>query len=371
MSTGVVETIGTDETFTDTREPGIYYENSLPEMATDKVGALESQIIPWAEVRERIPRAKVILPGWYYESSVTLITGGFGSFKSLVALKQAACINQGVPCFGCEPPEKRKALYLYLESPGGLDSRMEALEKDGGIERKDIDVDFIIKPPDFFQPEGIQELNDLILKMKYGVFFVDVALSVFGAHGKSTTEHMGEFMAACRKSATETGSAVSIIHHPPKSDSEGSHGGMEAFALADVWWVATKTGNVVTYQNKKQKEGDLVQDLKLITKPVEISSGTSVVVERYEKTREDRFTENDFSFLKALQQVTNTMGTAVHAGEWKELASSRFKLPQGSFGDSRVRLLDLGYVQKMGNTNKPTYSISTAGIVKLKELEKS
>ena len=370
MSSEGVVTLGAVETYTDTREPGIYYDNPAPQTANVIVETLESQIIPWSEVRDRITKAKAILPGWYYESSVTLITGGFGSYKSLVALKQAACIDQGIPCFGCEPLERRKALYLYLESPGGLDSRMEALERDGDIERKDIDVDFIIRPPDLFRPEGIQELIDLILKKQYGIFFVDVALSVFGAHGKSTTEHMGEFMAACRKITTETGSAAGIIHHPPKSDSEGSHGGMEAYALADVWWVATKKEDIATYTNKKQKEGDLVEDLKLITKAVNISNGISVVVEKYENSSEEIFTKNDYRFLLALKQVTETMGTAVYAKDWKELASSRYKLPPGSFGDSRVRLQDLGYVQNFGRTTKPTYSVSEVGVLKLKELEK-
>jgi len=369
MSSGVVEPLAADETFKDTREPGIYYDNPA-ETANVIVETLESQIIPWSEVRDRITKAKAILPGWYYESSVTLITGGFGSFKSLVALKQAACISQGIPFFGCEPPERRKALYLYLESPGGLDSRMEALEKDGGFERKDIDVDFIIKPPDFFRLEGIQEFTDLILKKKYGVFFVDVALSVFGAHSKSTTEHMGEFMATCRKCTSETGTAACIIHHPPKSEPEGSHGGMEAFALADVWWVAAKNEDIVTYRNKKQKEGDLVQDLKLTAKIVEISNGTSVVVQKHEKAPEEKFTENDYKFLLALQQVTDTMEMAVQAKDWKELAFSRSGLPRGSFGDSRIRLLNLGYVQKFGKPNIPTYSVSTAGVLKLQQIKK-
>ena len=231
--------IRSPDTFRDTREPGIYFCDP-PDSSPIKAETLESQIIPWAQVREKIPKAKPILPDWYYESSVTLITGGYGSFKSLVALKQAACVAQGAAWFDSIPPKKRKALYLYLESPGGLDSRMEALEKDGNFGRHDVDVDFIIKPPDFFQPEVVQELINLVSSNAYGLIIIDVALSVFGAYGRSTTEHMGEFMAACRKIATETGSAVGIVHHPPKGDSEGSHGGMEAFNLADVWWIATK-----------------------------------------------------------------------------------------------------------------------------------
>ena len=370
MSSGVAETLRVDETFTDTREPGIYYDNPASETATDIVETLESQIIPWSEVRDRIPKAKAILPGWYYESSVTLVTGEFGTFKSLLAMKQAACIAQGMPCFESEPPKTRKVLYLYLESPGGIGSRKEAIQKDCGIECENVDVYFMIRPPNFFQPEEVQQIIDLIANNNFGLIIVDVALSVFGAYGKKTTEDMGEFMAACRRIATETGSAAVIIHHPPKSDSEGSHGGMEAFALADVWWVATKKEDIVTYTNKKQKEGDLLQDLKLITKPVEISSGTSVVVEKFEKAPEEKFTENDYKFLLALKQVTDTMGTAVQAKDWKELALAHFKLPEGSFGDSRMRLLDLGYVQKFGKLHIPTYSVSTAGILKLQQIKK-
>ena len=370
MSSGVAETLRVDETFTDTREPGIYYDNPAPETATDIVETLESQIIPWSEVRERIPKAKAILPGWYYESSVTLVTGEFGTFKSLLAIKQAACIALGMPCFESEPPKTRKVLYLYLESPGGIGSRKEAIQKDCGIECENVDVHFMIRPPNFFRQEEVQQIIDLIANNNFELIIIDVALSVFGAYGKKTSEDMGEFMAACRKIATETGSALGIVHHPPKNDSAGSHGGMEAFALADVWWVATKKEDIVTYRNKKQKEGDLVQDLKLTAKIVEISNGTSVVVQKYEKAPEEKFTENDYRFLLALQQVTDTMGMAVQAKDWGELAFSRFKLPRGSLGDSRIRLLDLGYVQKIGNPHKPTYSVSTAGILKLQQIKK-
>ena len=369
MSSGVVEPLAADETFKDTREPGIYYDNPA-ETANVIVETLESQIIPWSEVRDRIKKAKAILPGWYYESSVTLITGGFGTLKSLLMLKQAACIAQGEPCFEAEPPKARKVLYLYLESPGGIDSRKEAIQKDSGIECENVDVYFIIRPPNFFRQEEVQQIIDLIAHNKFELIIIDVALSVFGACSKKTSEDMGEFMANCRKIATETGSALGIVHHPPKNDSAGSHGGVEAFALADVWWVATKKEDIVTYRNKKQKEGDLVQDLKLTAKIVEISNGTSVVVQKHEKAPEEKFTENDYKFLLALQQVTDTMEMAVQAKDWKELAFSRSGLPRGSFGDSRIRLLNLGYVQKFGKPNIPTYSVSTAGVLKLQQIKK-
>jgi len=79
-------------------------------------------------------------------------------------------------------------------------------------------------------------------------------------------------------------------------------------------------------------------------------------------------TLNDLAFLKALKKVQDCNGGPAPAGEWKDLAKSRYKMADGSFGDSRVRLLELGYVQKSGGTKgKPYYEVSLAGIVFLKE----
>jgi hypothetical protein len=97
--------------------------------------------------------------------------------------------------------------------------------------------------------------------------------------------------------------------------------------------------------------------------------GDSVVVELANQGgRAEEATFNDLAFLKALQKVQDSNGGPVPAGEWKDLAtSSRYKMAKGSFGDSRVRLLDLGYIQKSGKESKPYYEVSLAGIVFLKE----
>jgi len=200
---------------------------------------------------------------------------------------------------------------------------------------------------------------------------VDVALSVFGAFGKSTTDDMGAFMACCRTITTETGAGVSIIHHPPKSDAGGAQGGMESFALADVWWVGAKKGELMEFRNVKQKEGELEKPMLLAKKKVPLGGlvvGDSVVVELANQAgRAEEATTNDLAFLRALQKATDSNGGPVQRKEWCELAKSRYKMASGSFGDSRVRLIDLGLVQKSGNPNKPDYGVSLAGILFLKQ----
>jgi hypothetical protein len=146
---------------------------------------------------------------------------------------------------------------------------------------------------------------------------------------------------------------------------------MESFALADVWWVGTKKGELVEFKNRKQKEGEAGKPILLAKKKVPLGGlvvGDSVVVELANQGgRAEEATRNDLAFLRALQNATDSNGGPVQRKEWSELAVSRYKMASGSFGDSRVRLIDLGLVQKSGNPNKPDYGVSLAGILFLKE----
>ena len=146
-------------------------------------------------------------------------------------------------------------LYLYLESPGGASVRAKGVMNASGL-KKAPDVLFDIIPANLFDPAVLERFVRLIKRKGFVLVIVDVALSVFGAFGKSTTDDMGAFSASCRTIATSTEAGVAIIHHPPKSDADGAHGGMESFALADVWWVGTKKGELVEFKNRKQKEGE-------------------------------------------------------------------------------------------------------------------
>ena len=74
-----------------------------------------------------------------------------------------------------------------MESPGGIGSRKEAIQKDCGIECENVDVYFMIRPPNFFRQEEVQQIIDLIANNNFELIIIDLALSVFGAYGKKTS----------------------------------------------------------------------------------------------------------------------------------------------------------------------------------------
>ena len=335
-----------------------------------EVDEWEARLVPWKDL-DKIPPAEPILDKWYFKSSVTLITGEQGTYKSLIALDHSALIARGGNWLGLFDIKKTgPVLYLYLESPGGASVRAKGVMNASGLKEAP-DVLFDIVPANLFDPAVLERFVRLIKRKGFVLVIVDVALSVFGAFGKSTTDDMGAFSASCRTIATSTKAGVAIIHHPPKSDADGAHGGMESFALADVWWVGTKKGELVEFRNRKQKEGEAGKPVLLAKKKVPLGGlvvGDSVVVELANQGgRAEEATRNDLAFLRALQNATDSNGGPVQRKEWSELAVSRYKMARGSFGDSRVRLIDLGLVQKSGNPNKPDYGVSLAGILFLKE----
>jgi len=336
-----------------------------------EVDEWEARLVPWKDL-DKIPPAEPILDKWYFKSSVTLITGEQGTYKSLIALDHSALIARGGNWLGLFDIKKTgPVLYLYLESPGGACVRAKGVMNASGLKEAP-DVLFDIVPANLFDPAVLERFVRLIKRKGFVLVIVDVALSVFGAFGKSTTDDMGAFSASCRTIATSTEAGVAIIHHPPKSDADGAHGGMESFALADVWWVGTKKGELVEFKNRKQKEGEAGKPVLLAKKKVPLGGlvvGDSVVVELANQGgRAEEATRNDLAFLKALKKVQDCNEGPAPAGEWKDLAKSRYKMADGSFGDSRVRLLELGYVQKSGGTKgKPYYEVSLTGVLFLKE----
>jgi hypothetical protein len=336
-----------------------------------EVDEWEARLVPWKDL-DKIPPAEPILDKWYFKSSVTLITGEQGTCKSLIALAHSALISTGGNWLGLFDIIKTgPVLYLYLESPGGACVRAKGVMNASGLKEAP-DVLFDIVPANLFDPAVLERFVRLIKRKGFVLVIVDVALSVFGAFGKSTTDDMGAFSSSCRTIATSTEAGVAIIHHPPKSDADGAHGGMESFALADVWWVGTKKGELVEFKNRKQKEGEAGKPVLLAKKKVPLGGlvvGDSVVVELANQGgRAEEATMNDLAFLKALKKVQDSNGGPVPAGEWKDLATScRYKMAKGSFGDSRVRLIDLGLVQKSGKESKPYYEVSLAGVLFLKD----
>ena len=333
-----------------------------------EVDEWEARLVHWKDL-DKIPPAEPILDKWYFKSGITLITGETGTCKSFISLAHSVAVATGENWLGLYDVKKTgPVLYLYLESPGGACVRAKGL----GLKEAP-EVYFDIRPANLFQPATLEAFVCLIKRKGFVLVIVDVALSVFGAFGKSTTDDMGTFMACCRTITTETGAGVSVIHHPPKSDAGGAHGGMESFALADVRWVGTKKGELMEFKNVKQKEGELEKPLLLAKKKVPLGGlvvGDSVVIELANQggPRAEEATMNDLAFLKALKKVQDCNGGPVPAGEWKDLATScRYKMAKGSFGDSRVRLLELGFVQKSGKESKPYYEVSLAGVLFLKE----
>ena len=348
--------------------------NDDPEALDQKaVDEWESRLIHWGDL-DKIPPADPILQGWYYSSCVTLITGEQGTMKSLIALAHSALVATGGNWLGqAEVMKPGPVLYVYLESPGGASRRARGIVLDGKLSQPP-NVLFDIVPANLFDPTVVRRFVRLIKKRGFVLVIIDVALTVFGAFGKSTTDDMGTFMASCGTVARETGAGVVPIHHPPKSNPEGSHGGMEAFALCDVWWVGKKRGENVVFENIKQKEGELVKLPALRLRKVDqggLTVGNSVVVELAdERAGAGELSKNDLAFLRALKRVRDAHGGPVQPKDWREIALEKYGMKEGSFSPSRTTLLERGLVMSVGGGYRPVYDITQTGILYLVESDR-
>jgi hypothetical protein len=83
-----------------------------------------------------IPDAVPLIEGVLDRSTVAVLAGKFGTYKSFLAIDWAACVATGKPWHGHQVPESAPVLYVAAEGASGVKKRRAAwVEVHGPIER--------------------------------------------------------------------------------------------------------------------------------------------------------------------------------------------------------------------------------------------
>lgn len=183
-----------------------------------------------------------IVKGLLAPEDFALIFGGPGLGKSCLAPRMAYAIALGTDFFG-RRVRRGRVLYVAAEDPHGMRQRIRALREELG------------DTPDLEMAEGLSDfltvdsphrsaLEDRISEFGPAVVFIDTIAAGFPGlkENDSGSEGMGAVVGFARDLiAANTGLAVVMLHHVPKSDASTPRGHGMLHGDADIALALSRT----------------------------------------------------------------------------------------------------------------------------------
>jgi RecA-family ATPase len=150
-------------------------------------------------------------------------TGKRATYKTFAALEAIYAIASGTPFVGTYPTKKCKVLYLDKENGVSIiKNRVEMIKKGRGL-IDDCDIGFIcFSTLKLDKPADIKKLEDLIIKERPQVLFVDTYRRAIGFDENDAGEVSKLFVDTLRPIVEKYKMTIVLIHHDKKSTKESS-----------------------------------------------------------------------------------------------------------------------------------------------------
>ena len=276
------------------------------------------------------PNTNYLVKGLINPSSTSAFYGEWGTGKSFVVLDLCFHISQGLTWLG-RKVKKANTLYVALEGGGGIENRAVAI-KNHYIKEEVIDYETdltsfrILTPPTFYLAETNKvhrpTLDKLIVTVKENKIKFIVIDTLAQALGGSNENNEGMLciLNACRELAFECDCHVSVVHHPPKNNTDDLRGHSSLAGSLDLMMKIKKDKNdkenkdIITLETAKVK--DDTDDNKMVAKLKSIKLGTdddgddvfSLVATHFEgeyifHKKEKSLTKNEVELWNALKMV--------------------------------------------------------------------
>ncbi len=227
-----------------------------------------------------LPEPVPLIDGVLYRSSVVVLSGKFGTYKSFIAVSWAASIASGRPWFGHAVPERLPVIYAAAEGAYGIQRRLDAWEKRHGL----------IIPDDFYllsvsarinRGGDMAELEELIRETGAKVVIFDTMHASTPGVDENDSGEMGAALDVLRGFQERHG-ICSILPHHTGHAGERARGTSSIEDDADTTFVVRLNGedrgpdNPRTMVHRKAKDGPLLPDLELRLTMIE-GTGSGVI----------------------------------------------------------------------------------------------
>ncbi len=222
------------------------------------------------EIAERNDPVRYIIKGYIRRKALHMLYGESGCGKGFCVIDICESISRTeITSWHGISLKHGDVVYFCGESADGLNARIRAWKNARNVQKNEgkfliIDSVFHLdekdKKSDYYIDNVIADIKAMSDNLALVVF--DTVNIYMGGEENSASD-TGNFFAACRKIIKECGCAVMVVHHIGLStDAKNRARGSSAFKSdVDISLKLTRSGNLLTLSNDKEKERENQPDL--------------------------------------------------------------------------------------------------------------
>jgi hypothetical protein len=235
------------------------------------------RLVAYPDLGKTISQRRYVVDGLIPESSLSVIFGQPGHFKSMLAMDLCVAVSAGqswLPSAG-EPHsrafETAQCRVLWIDFDQGesvVKERLVAIGKSYGLTKTHDYLDVVSMPDislDIGNNDRLSEFAAFVQERKYGLVVVDTLTDVKGSVDENSAE-MGAVLGNVRRFVCDiTGAAVVFLHHPRKGNGERTH--VDGESMRGSGAINAKL-DLALHVHKKDDDVIVVQPTKTRAAPV-------------------------------------------------------------------------------------------------------
>lgn len=300
-----------------------------------------------AQIKES-PSAPWLLEGIIAPSSLGLLWGLWGTYKTFLTLAWSAHIGAGHDWLGRQTMQAR-VLYVMGEGTAGLGARLDAIER--GHTLWDVPgVDFFSGRIDLRDKEQIDALRDNVVERGYGLVWFDTLARMMPGADENSAKDVGGIIEALDSIRDATGASIWATHHSTKEGT--SPRGISAYqgACDSEFKVSLRKAGGVVLKCEQQRDAALIEPITLFPQP----TGESLVL----VGATERKITTDTTDLKLLGALADLGGEAT-ATEWQKHCQGDVKV--STFYRYLEKLVTSGFASIPGRGRGNLYTLTEQG----------
>jgi archaellum biogenesis ATPase FlaH len=240
-------------------------------MSTDDkvvdVSEYKKRKFKFISIRELAANPKPVdfmMEGLIESGGMNVISGEYGSGKSFLVFSMAFCIASGIDWHGYKV-HQAPVLVVAGEGQQGIANRFLALSEHYGVPLpENIHISEIAA--NFTDIENTREVHHLVQELcpDDGLIIIDTLNKNFGSANENETSAMTQFVHNLDTHFRNFGKTVIVVHHPNKSDPNGSRGSSALPSACEGFFSLhkEKNGQVRFWCTKQKNDRELPQKNK-------------------------------------------------------------------------------------------------------------
>lgn len=193
----------------------VSYLAPAPEAPVINTGRLRRAMLRRSEIHA-LPDPVPLIEDVLYQSSIAVLSGKFGTYKSFIAVSWAASLASGLPWFGHAVPESVPVIYAAAEGAYGIKRRLDAWESRYGPIPDTLYL--IALPARINRPGDMLELRELVAETGAKVVIFDTLHASTPGVDENDSGQMGIVMDTLRSLQQEHGVTSVLPHHTGHAD---------------------------------------------------------------------------------------------------------------------------------------------------------